>query len=178
MKKNNKKGFTLGEMLVTVLILLLATSGMVTTIALASGQFNSSVRESEAQILCSTLKTIISDELCYTTEIHTDSSGNVTSYQSQNYVQEKALGTLTTDGRGSNGYGLIAVGSAENADDIAVILGKGSYTRGMLAKVTSFSYDSSKFLFTVTISIAYGDTEITTETFQVRNVNKIVANVS
>lgn len=170
------KGFTLGEMMVVVLILSLATAGLVSTVALASRQFDSSMRQSESMILCSSLKTVIIDELAYTTEIHVgeaDENGElpVVSFQSQNYAQEECLGSWTTDNSGSNGYGLIAIGNADDLDEQMLVLGKGAYARGVTAKVVKIVYSNDTHLFTVELSICYQGNEVTNEVFQVRNVN-------
>lgn len=174
-EKSNSRGFTLGELLVTILILLLVTGGMVTTVSLAAGQFSTSVRESEAQILGSTLKNIISDELCFTSEVHIDGDGNVISYQSQSYVQEQGLGYFTTS-NGDDEYGWLCVGNASDPDYApTLILGKGSYTRGLTAKVTALTYDVDTYTFSVTLSVGHGSNEIQSLDFQVRNVNKTEA---
>ena len=65
MKLKDKKGLTLVEMLCTVAILVLVSMVMVLGVQLGVRSYAKSVSYSEAQVLCSTLTTTISDELRY-----------------------------------------------------------------------------------------------------------------
>lgn len=79
---NNKKGFTLVETLVTVIIVVLLTLILTELTSLASRYFTSTVKDADAQILCSTLTNAIEDELRYATNI--DYDGTDFKYYSKN----------------------------------------------------------------------------------------------
>lgn len=64
------KGFTLVEMLCTIVIILLISALVVTGVQLGVRSYHRSVSDSEAQVLCSTLTTAISDELRYAGTVH------------------------------------------------------------------------------------------------------------
>ena len=65
-KLNSRIGASIGEMLVCVLILLLASSALVTGVTLASNNFEKSFSSSQAQTICSTLMAAVEGELRYT----------------------------------------------------------------------------------------------------------------
>ena len=68
-KLNSKKGSSLGEMMVCVLILLLASTVITEGIAIACRHFEQSFMSSQAQIICSTLTSAVENELRYTEEV-------------------------------------------------------------------------------------------------------------
>ena len=80
MKLKDKKGLTLVEMLCTVAILVLVSMVMVLGVQLGVRSYAKSVSYSEAQVLCSTLTTTISDELRYSGTLKVDGSGSVTGF--------------------------------------------------------------------------------------------------
>lgn len=176
-KVRQKAGMSLLEMLCAIMILLLLTGGMTTAVSLAVRQYQRSMRESEAQVLYSTLKTMLSNELAYTTQIKVDTleAGNVEQFQSQNYVIKGNLSTLMTDETGKNGYGQILLGNSADTTETMKVLGKAAYTDGLLAKVTSITYSNVTHCFTVHLSIGYDGTEFYGEDFQVLNVNQTLA---
>lgn len=65
MKNKKTAGLTLTEMLCCVVIMLLVSIGMVNGVSLAVRNYQSSLMASESQVLCSTLTSIVSDELRY-----------------------------------------------------------------------------------------------------------------
>lgn len=174
-KWENARGMSFVEMLCAVLIFLLVSGGMTTAVSLATRQYQKSMRDSESKILCSTLATVISNELAYTTEIKFDAAGNVTQFQSQNYTIEGNLSTLMTDESGENGYGQILLGNSTNTSESMNILGKAAYTNGLLAKIESLTYDNATHYFTAELSIGYKGSEYLSYQFQVMNVNQTEA---
>lgn len=58
-------GFTLAELMLSILILLLATALLADTIRVATRQFFRSRQETGAQLLCSSLATFLEDELTF-----------------------------------------------------------------------------------------------------------------
>ena len=85
MKLKDKKGLTLVEMLCTVAILVLVSMVMVLGVQLGVRSYAKSVSYSEAQVLCSTLTTTISDELRYSGTLKVNGSGSVTGFFSQQF---------------------------------------------------------------------------------------------
>ncbi len=69
LKQNN--GFTLSELLIATLILLLTSAMLVVCIQLGLKQLYKQTQDSEAQMLCTMLSTAIQDELTYASEIET-----------------------------------------------------------------------------------------------------------
>ena len=174
-KLNSTLGMSLGEILVVVLILSLLTASLTTVMSLAVEQYNESMRASEANVLSSTLRSVISNELAYTTEIHTDASGNVNSFQSQNYTTESSLSTFIVSSADSGGFGKLLIGTDSSN---MKLLGDGSYPRNLGAKIDSFTYDSSACCFTIKLSIGCKSNTYLEQTFQVLNVNKTTAKTS
>lgn len=162
---------SLGELLCAVLILTLVSGGMASAVSLGVRQYQQSMRTSEAKVLCSTLETILRSELAYTTEIKM-SGRDVTQFQSQNFAIEGNLSTLTTDAETSSGYGHIILANCDDASEYMSVLGKGAYTNGLLAKVDSFTYNTSNHYFTVQISAGCNGETYATREFQVINANQ------
>lgn len=68
---------TLVELLCALAVVLLVSAGMVLGVSLAVRSYERSVAGSEAQVLCSTLETIVSDELRYAGTLKYDEGGKV-----------------------------------------------------------------------------------------------------
>ena len=62
-KLRDRRGFTLTELLCAVLIVLLVSALLTVGVRFAGRTYNSSMQLSEAQELCSTLTSVISDKL-------------------------------------------------------------------------------------------------------------------
>ena len=65
MKQKRIAGMTLMELLCALAVVLLVSAGMVLGVSLAVRSYERSVTNSEAQVLCSTLQTIVNVELRY-----------------------------------------------------------------------------------------------------------------
>ena len=74
-KLRDRRGITLTEMLCTVLIVLLLTALLVVGIRFAGKTYTESMRLSEAQELCSTLTSVISDKLRFCGTVTQDENG-------------------------------------------------------------------------------------------------------
>ena len=174
-KLHSKRGMTLVELLSALIILSLVTGGMAAAVSLGSQQYQKSMRDAEAMVLYSTLMTVLSNELTYSTDIHVDAQGTVQRFMSQNYVIKGNLSTLMTDDSDGNGYGKVLLGNSENTDEYMSVLGKASYTRGLSAKVTKFQYHNSEHYFIVELSIGYQGAPYYTKEFHVRSINETTA---
>lgn len=83
-KRRAAEGFTLSEMMVTVLILALATTILVTAMGLAGSRYREQLCRSKAQMLCASVSTFVQNELTYAGEI--DPSGGVVTFRSNALV--------------------------------------------------------------------------------------------
>ena len=132
-----KGGFTFTELLVSMLIMLLATGAIIGAINLAIRHFYEQTQESEAQLLCASLAEFVEDELSYATVTDTGDGGFTWSKGTHNmgsaihfYVlDEDDDGNVTgtqIDGTTLGKYGEIAIkGNAD--DDYFRLVSSGSY---------------------------------------------------
>lgn len=169
-KLRNHKGMSLSEILIAVLIMALASVGMITGIVLANNQLTKQSRLSEANELFTTCSSLISNELRYANNISV--SGTTVKFHSVTYANKDNLSSyLTLDEKGNvtNGYGYIALGSANDSN---LIIGTAAYGTYDLGATTSVSFDESKKLFTVTLDIGViGGESVLSRTFNVRAMN-------
>jgi prepilin-type N-terminal cleavage/methylation domain-containing protein len=156
LKKRAKRGFTLIEILCAVVILLLLSLLMVAGVRVAVKSLNIEMQHSESQILCSSLRTIVNDELRYAGSI--DMSGTEIAFFSQNYGEKV---TFTTDEEGH-----VLLGEDK-------VLSTKSYPYGMRAEVTVSSYDTESRIFDASVKVTNEDGDLLAEaTFQVKQLNK------
>lgn len=160
MKLKNKKGLTLVEMLCTVAVLVLVSMVMVLGVQLGVRSYAKSVSYSEAQVLCSTLTTTISDELRYSGTLKVDGSGNVTGFFSQQFGSGDYTAFTTTP------EGHVQLGGKD-------ILPAKAYPYGIKAKVESLTYDDFSSLFKVKLSVKDSESKNTLAetTFEVEKLN-------
>ena len=160
MKLKDKKGLTLVEMLCTVAILVLVSMVMVLGVQLGVRSYAKSVSYSEAQVLCSTLTTTISDELRYSGTLKVDGSGNVTGFFSQQFGSGDYTAFTTTP------EGHVQLGGKD-------ILPAKAYPYGIKAEVKSLTYDDVFSLFTVQLSVKDSENKNTLAetTFEVEKLN-------
>ena len=160
MKLKDKKGLTLVEMLCTVAVLVLVSMVMVLGVQLGVRSYAKSVSYSEAQVLCSTLTTTISDELRYSGTLKVDGSGNVTGFFSQQFGSGDYTAFTTTP------EGHVQLGGKD-------ILPAKAYPYGIQAKVESLTYDDYTSLFKVKLSVKDSENKNTLAetTFEVEKLN-------
>ena len=160
LKLKDKKGLTLVEMLCTVAVLVLVSMVMVLGVQLGVRSYAKSVSYSEAQVLCSTLTTTISDELRYSGTLKVDGSGNVTGFFSQQFGSGDYTAFTTTP------EGHVQLGGKD-------ILPAKAYPYGIKAKVESLTYDDGSSLFTVQLSVKDSENKNTLAetTFEVEKLN-------
>lgn len=153
-KLRNQNGLTLTEMLCTVIIVLLFSSLVAVGANAAVRSFRISMADSQAQELCSTLTTAISDKLRYCT-VEAD---NTVFIQGVGYVKGPAKDIFTADS------GQVYLG--ENK-----LLGAYAYPEGL--KVREFSVTYEENVFTVQFQIKdRRDTKLTAAYFQVKQINQ------
>lgn len=119
-----------------------------------------SVSLSEAQILCSTLTTLVSDELRYAGTITVSADGKV-GFFSQNFGGNSGGGvSFDTDEEGH-----VTLGGSK-------ILSSRAYPYGLKASV-GLSYDESEKIFTAEIQVLSGaGNELATSDFEVKPINR------
>ena len=161
-KLRDRRGITLTEMLCTVLIVLLLTALLVVGIRFAGKTYTESMRLSEAQELCSTLTSVISDKLRFCGTVTQDESGDLT----QIFIQN--VGSV--EGKGD---------AFQIGEDGQLVLGNrhllGSYPKGLQVTAFTLRYDASTDIFSVTLEI--GDRSrltLSQTSFEVKRINRTV----
>lgn len=158
------KGFTLVEMLCTIVLILLISALVVTGVQLGVKSYHRSISDSEAQVLCSTLTTAISDELRYAGTVHLAENAQTPydltefTFFSQRYGDYAAF-TVNSDGQ------VLLSGNK--------LIPSKAYAYGARARL-AIEYDPNEGRFTVTLSIYDRDEsrELTKNTFEVKLLNR------
>lgn len=154
-KLRNQNGLTLTEMLCTVIIVLLFSSLVAVGANAAVRSFRISMADSQAQELCSTLTTAISDKLRYCT-VET----NAVFIQGVGYVEATADKIFTADS------GQVYLGGKK-------FLGAYAYPEGLKVKDFSVEYNDTERVFTVKFQIEdRRDTKLAEADFQVKQINQ------
>lgn len=155
-KLRNQNGLTLTEMLCTVIIVLLFSSLVAVGANAAVRSFRIFMADSQAQELCSTLTTAISDKLRYCT-VETDA----VFIQGVGYVKGPAKDIFTVKDSGQVYLG-------ENK-----LLGAYAYPEGLKVKDFSVEYNDTERVFTVQFQIKdRRDTKLAEANFQVKQINQ------
>lgn len=154
-KLRDQKGLTMVELLVTVVIVLLF-SGLVAVGADAGVRsFRTSMADAQAQELCSTLTTALSDKLRYCT---VENDKNRIFFQDVGYVDGTVDSVFSV-----NGDGQLEL-------DKKRFLGKAAYPQGL--KINSFSISFAGNTFTVSFQIINREnTTMASADFQVKRIN-------
>ena len=154
-KLRDQKGLTMVELLVTVVIVLLF-SGLVAVGADAGVRsFRTSMADAQAQELCSTLTTALSDKLRYCT---VENDKNRIFFQDVGYV----------DGTVGSVFSVNDDGQLEL--DGKRFLGKAAYPQGL--KIDDFSIEFTNNTFTVKFQIVNREgTAMASADFQVKRIN-------
>ena len=154
-KLRNQNGLTLTEMLCTVIIVLLFSSLVAVGANAAVRSFRISMADCQAQGLCSTLTTAISDKLRYCT-VETD---NTVFIQGVGYVEGTAENIFTV-----NDSGQVYLGKNK-------FLGAYAYPEGLKVKEFSVIYEEN--VFNVQFQIKdRRETKLAEANFQVKQINQ------
>ena len=161
-------GFTLTEMLCTVLLVSLVSTMLVTGVLMGSKQYNRSIRISEAQQLNLTIETILANELKYSNRIEEENvlSNDLTAISILKNDKDEAV----SDGK----YGQLSFtdGTSYNR-----VLPKGSYAKELGVKITSLTYDQNQKCFHVAMDIGTDKIgSLISENFVVRALNPVTIN--
>ena len=152
-KLAGKKGFTLVELLFSILILMLSTTIIIQCFVLGTGNVVRETRASEAQLLCSALSSSLQNELTYARDIKI-TDGKLATY----FSSSRRMGTdsqiVIDNGEikiksGSDVYPLVA-GSNYTAKNRAGVSGSGYFLKAYL-KSGGIQWDDSQKVFKVTL---------------------------
>lgn len=166
MKNKKTAGLTLTEMLCCVVIMLLVSIGMVNGVSLAVRNYQSSLMASESQLLCSTISSLVTDELRYagavdwsTSPVQFGSPSYGRCYFSQNEKKQVTLNTVSEAG--------IDTGKSYK------LLPSRAYHFGMRAEVTLKQKEGSLNTFSVTIVVSAPNNgpELAKSQFDVEQLN-------
>ena len=154
-KLRNQNGLTLTEMLCTVIIVLLFSSLVAVGANAAVRSFRISMADSQAQELCSTLTTAISDKLRYCTV-----EADAVFIQGVGYVEATADKIFTADS------GQVYLGGKK-------FLGTYAYPEGLKVKEFSVTYNDTERVFNVQFQIEdRRGTKLAEANFQVKQINQ------
>ena len=163
-KLRDQKGLTMVELLVTVVIVLLF-SGLVAVGADAGVRsFRTSMADAQAQELCSTLTSVISDKLRFCGTVTQDENGGLTQIFIQNVGSVEGKGDAFQIGED----GQLALGDRH-------LLGSASYPKGLQVTAFTLRYDASTDIFSVTLEIGDRSRQTLSQTsFEVKRINRTV----
>lgn len=188
-------GFTLTEALTTVIIVGLVTTILAGGIGLATEQYTQQMRNSEAQMLYSSLQKILDNELRVVEQFEYDEDGNVTDFESKHYMAQgpdlanmkktTKLSSLTRlpgdmmvpTNPSTPGQLAMATGYDNAGEFYNPLLPSAAYNYGLQASVKTFTYNSASNYFTLhlVISRPNGETAdgqvLIDKTFTVRPLN-------
>ena len=160
----NQNGLTLTEMLCTVIIVLLFSSLVAVGANAAVRSFRISMADSQAQELCSTLTSVISDKLRFCGTVTQDENGGLTQIFIQNVGSVEGKGDAFQIGED----GQLALGDRH-------LLGSASYPKGLKVKSFTLRYDASTDIFSVTLEIGDRSRQTLSQTsFEVKRINRTV----
>ena len=172
-------GFTLTEMLCTVLLVSLVSTMLVTGVLMGSKQYNRSIRISEAQQLNLTIETILANELKYSNRIE-EENGQVKKIYSTTYVLSNdltAISILKNDKDEAVSDGKYGQLSFTDGTSYNRVLPKGSYAKELGVKITSLTYDQNQKCFHVAMDIGTDKIgSLISENFVVRALNPVTIN--
>lgn len=177
--KNTRSGFTLTEVLCTVLLVAIASIALVSGVSVANRQFQTAIRLSQAQQLSTTLETLLSNELKYTNKIIVE-DGQVKKFYSVTYAVSSDLTELVILNGNQNEviqnnikYGELALGDGTQYNRL---LSHANYSNELGVKIESLTYDEKNKVFHVTMNIGTDSLgSLVEETFSVRALNEVTS---
>lgn len=158
-KLKENRGMTLVELLCSIVILLLSTALVTVGVRLAIHTYQECMESSEAQVLCSTLTTAISDKLRYCGSVTQSENGGFT----QIFIQN--VGSVEGEGEAFQiKDGKVMLGGKK-------LLGSGVYPQGLKVNRLDMSYDDRIFTVTIEIADTSGNVLAKNQDFQVKRIN-------
>ena len=156
--RRGHKGFSIAETLVALLIVSLLSMGIATGVAFATKQYRQSVIRSESKVLCSTLSSIIRDELLNANFVY---SGSPMGIDSQNYNAADSSGKRCimmqtgedTYSYGDSAYGLICMADQGTKAKPLELIPAAAYSAYGLKANAKAQYDATGGYFNVEIHV-------------------------
>ena len=169
----DKRGFSLGEMLATVMILVLAAGMLAAGVPLAANAYRSVVETANAQVLLSTTMTALRTELGSAQTVETqaaEETGKIT------YYSIDTMKTQIANANGSEaGIWFTPYKSNQSDDTHRRLLISAAAADGLYATYDSITYNEATKLFTIVnlrvMKPGSEDPLAQTGTFTVRAVN-------
>ncbi len=155
-KLSKRKGFTLAELLFSILILMLSTTIIIQCFNLGLRNVVRETRASEAQLLCSALSSSLQNELTYARDIKV-SGDNLDTYFSssrrmgaESQIFSDVNGELKIKNGSGEEYPLVAKSNYTSKNRSGGV-GGGDYFLKAYLKNNSIQWDSTNQVFNVTI---------------------------
>lgn len=168
-KLKSRKGFTLVELLVTIVVMLLVTEIISMTIQLATRYYTQSVRNSESQTICAALSEAVQDELQYATKVQplplgtpADENGYYASYTYYSRARQHGSSCELVCGDDGKIY-------VRKADKDYALVGSETYTYGMKAELDC-RWNKDGY-FSVELKVMDGDQALASQSFDVYPLN-------
>ena len=156
--QKNNKGFTLSEMLMTVLIICLVVILLGGGTYVIKNAYDRVTAKAEAQTIVSTAVTKLVDEFRYASVIVPEgseaSSGQCTFFSG---ISKSTIWFRNADGDGSAGNkrGIIVCRGTESDDEMQLLTNE-TMAEGLTPQIT---YSYSNGVFNATVNVKYGDKE-------------------
>ena len=180
--RSSRDGFTMGELLISILIMGMVSALMATGISVSAHQYKESMLGSESHSLCSTLTVAVTDALASADDFKGASATTEDGVEHYTYSSfwasdgyQQGIVALDSSGAelGSGKSGYLALKTTDGK--LAKLLGASSYTWGMKARAQldwnnagSTRYSASKPVCDVTLIITDSeDEEVARTTFTV-----------
>ena len=165
-KLKNKKGFSISELLMVVLILSLIIVILGGGLTVVLNAYNRITLKAEAQTLLSTAITQVSDEFRFASDIDTGDNGHVTFLSATQGCQVYFTNDTSESKRG------ILIGNTVNTTDTATLLTDKTQTSGLYTEIDDYQYDdqSQTFDATITVRNSSGD-KVVSQNIIVRPLN-------
>ena len=162
MHDKRRGGYTLVELLCVLVVLLLVSMLLAVGVRLSVQSYVESVSCSEAQTLCSTLTTAVSDELRYSGSLLLDADGTPQAFFSQSYANAEDANGLAGFSQDESGHVLLGGNK---------FLPNKAYPRGLAALVTLTGYDMNTRVFHVRIEVTRNSKVLAETEFDVQQLN-------
>ena len=141
----DRRGFTLAETLLALLILLLATAVTATGLPVAIRAYHDVVDAANAEVLLSTTMTALRDELGSAEGFALNADDSLDWYKSAG-LQGRSVDLKSYDGSGDDGYMGIKI---ENAGLSRELVSNAAATRRLHAEFSKITYDKINQVFVV-----------------------------
>lgn len=165
-KLRSQSGMTLTEMLCALVVLMLISSLLAVGVRFAVQTYRTSMADSQAQMLCSTVTTAIADKLRYCSGV-TSAGGKV-------FIKD--IGSVESDEQGSffqvdEDTGQIVMQSDSEKKQL---LGAKSYPRGLKIRELSVEFSNTDRRFAVSFDVTdTAGTVLASSCFDVRCINDV-----